>query len=419
MSGYRWPAVRVDDGADVTLQLSGGNITEYTEGPPPPPPPGDDVVPADTTTVTLGGDDYPLAGIDPTAPLPPETGIYPGFRGTNQLVAYTAASGPATVTNHYGVEVQIDADRAVLAVNDRLATGSTTGTAIPADGAVLSGHDQAADFLRGATIGEVVEFSTRSEPPPPPPSSGPGNTSTWYMIWGDSPAVHVNTKPAIDFDEVRLAFSNDRGNPIVGNGPFGLATLQSELQHLVSLGKRVSLSFGGGGYTTDSIVNDVAGVVAAAEDRLQVPIGGINWDDERHGFQINKAIRQSRTLKNARGDGFYVSWSPDGTTKWLYRDALINAPDVVDELAFQCYYTGWGRVEVDTVFKGFLRDGKLSSGQLGLGMMTGDSSVWSLAECKRWAQYAHDTYECRKFFLWEFSRNSTQAWVDFMNALKA
>jgi hypothetical protein len=416
MSDYRWPAVRVDDGSNVTLQLSGGSITEYTEEPPPPP--SDDVVPADTTTVTLGTADYPLAGIDPTAPLPPETSAYPGFRGTNQLVAYTAASGSATATNRYGVEVAIGPDRAVLAVNDRLATGSNTGTAIPADGAVLSGHDQAATFLRGASIGRVVEFSGGSEPPPPPPVGGPGNTSTWYMIWGNSPAVHVNTKPATDFDEVRLAFSNDQGKPIVDNGPFGLATLQSELRHLVSLGKRVSLSFGGGGYTTDSVVNDVAGVVAAAEDRLQIPIGGINWDDERSGFQIGKAITQSRALKNARGDGFYVSWSPDGTTKWLYRDALVNAPDVVDELAFQCYYAGWGQAEVDMAFEGFLRGNKLSPEQLGLGMATGDASVWSLAECKQWARYAYNTYGCRKFFLWEVSRPSTQAWVDFMNTLK-
>ena len=66
-------------------------------------------------------------------------------RGVNELVRYTRTSTQTvTPTNQYGVEVTVDTTTSmVTAVNNRLASRSDTGTAIPAGSYVLSGHGEA------------------------------------------------------------------------------------------------------------------------------------------------------------------------------------------------------------------------------------------------------------------------------------
>ena len=64
------------------------------------------------------------------------------YRDTNQIIRYTrTAEQTVTPTNQYGVEVTVSiATNKVIAVNDRLETGSAQGTEIPAGTYVLSAH---------------------------------------------------------------------------------------------------------------------------------------------------------------------------------------------------------------------------------------------------------------------------------------
>ncbi|HEX5560852.1 MAG TPA: GDSL-type esterase/lipase family protein, partial [Nocardioidaceae bacterium] len=91
-------------------------------------------------------------------------------RGVNQLIGYTS---PVTVTptNQWGTEVTVVAGK-VSAVNNREATQSLTGTTVPTNGYVLSGHGTAEDWLNAnAKVGSAVSFG--SAPPTPTPTPTP------------------------------------------------------------------------------------------------------------------------------------------------------------------------------------------------------------------------------------------------------
>lgn len=394
-----------EDGKAYLLDIK---VTPKDTTPPTPTGPS---FPEGANTVTINGVSYPLAGIDAEDRNP-----YPGGRGPEELVINTMIS--PTVYNEWGYTLKVGADNKVI-------SGSATNFSFEVGTEyVISGHHNAGSFLQQAKPGDTVVVTKRVVDPgggggTPPTNTTGANTSVWYMSLGDSPKVHLNDGTAELFDEVRLAFTNNSFDP--QPGPFGIATFRSELQYLVDKGVRITLSFGGGGYGTSNVVGKVMDAVKRNEDNLQIPIRGVNWDDEGMSFNIATAITQSRAAKNERGDDFFVSWSPDGTVKWLYRDALVQNPDVVDELAFQNYYEGWGMDIVRMALDGFLQGNKLKPEQLGLGMMTGPNSpaVWTLNECKQFATQAKQEYGIRKFFLWELSRQNTREWVQFMNELAA
>lgn len=107
----------------------------------------------DPNTAQVGSATYPLAG----------TNI---ARGTSELVRYTRTSEQTiTPTNQYGVEVVISlATNQVVSVNDRLSSGSTTGTTIPAGHYVLSGHGVGSGYagqwlLDNAGVGATVQLT--------------------------------------------------------------------------------------------------------------------------------------------------------------------------------------------------------------------------------------------------------------------
>jgi myo-inositol-hexaphosphate 3-phosphohydrolase len=79
------------------------------------------------TTVKIGAATYPLSGINPTAETNPAGAPYPGARGPDQLVIYRDPV-TVTVTNEWGVEVQVDSTGHVTGVNDRMGTGGGTST---------------------------------------------------------------------------------------------------------------------------------------------------------------------------------------------------------------------------------------------------------------------------------------------------
>ena len=86
-------------------------------------------------------------------------------RGVSEMVRYTRTSEQtATPTNQYGVEVVVNISTGqVVSVNDRLASGSTTGTTIPVGHYVLSGHGVGTGYagqwlLDNAPVGAVVQL---------------------------------------------------------------------------------------------------------------------------------------------------------------------------------------------------------------------------------------------------------------------
>lgn len=106
----------------------------------------------DPNIAQAGSSTYPLAG----------TNI---ARGTSELVRYTRTSEQtATPTNQYGIEIVVNlSTNQVVSVNDRLSSGSTTGTTIPAGHYVLSGHGVGTGYagqwlLDNATVGTTIQL---------------------------------------------------------------------------------------------------------------------------------------------------------------------------------------------------------------------------------------------------------------------
>ena len=217
-------------------------------------------------TVRIGTATYPLSGVDPTAGGWGGDLAYPGGRGVNQLIVYTRAlTGAATPTNQYGAEAPTDSDLIVNSVNDRLTTGSTTGTAIPTSGYVLSGHDLARDWiLTNATVGAQIELIYVA---PPTGGGGTGGGGGGGGTIGTYPAFSVslyhlayssstNYIPAITTaghaNEIRVAFAFDQSGTLkLADNNFA-AAWSANLQSFRAAGGKVIVSLGGAGNTVST-----------------------------------------------------------------------------------------------------------------------------------------------------------------------
>lgn len=104
---------------------------------------------------------YPLDGIDPNEQSYPRGIGFPGFRGEQQLLIYTPASGASTGTNNAGLEAVVR-NGVITQVRE------SGNTPIPADGYVISGHGAAANWLaRFARTGATVALESKTEQGPP------------------------------------------------------------------------------------------------------------------------------------------------------------------------------------------------------------------------------------------------------------
>ncbi|GAA1735300.1 hypothetical protein GCM10009809_33070 [Isoptericola hypogeus] len=132
------PGGTPDARAFLRDRLAAGDVVEFRE------------VVSRTATTTLDAVD-PTVASNPPGVDPGSGECYPGCRGAEQLVQYTAASGRATTgTNDFGFEVTV-ADGIVVEAggNDR---------EIPTDGFVLSGHGSRGTWLQAnAPVGAHVE----------------------------------------------------------------------------------------------------------------------------------------------------------------------------------------------------------------------------------------------------------------------
>lgn len=87
--------------------------------------------------------------IDPAS----TTGYYPGGRGPNKLVIYTANYGEHTQTNEFGTEAIVE--------GNIVTSLSGADSAIPKDGIVISGHGSAKNWIsQNITVGSKVYVDT-------------------------------------------------------------------------------------------------------------------------------------------------------------------------------------------------------------------------------------------------------------------
>jgi lysophospholipase L1-like esterase len=145
-------------------------------------------------------------------------------RGVDQLVVYTSPT-TVTPTNQWGAEVTV-VGGTVTAVNNRQASQSLTGTRVPADGYVLSGHNTAMDWLiANARTGATVTLSGSTTRPPPRPVTH-RNPVVRVMPMGDSITQAGGT--AMGYKGYllgRLLAAGERVNYVgsqVATGPAGL-----------------------------------------------------------------------------------------------------------------------------------------------------------------------------------------------------
>ncbi len=119
-------------------------------------------------------------------------------RGVNALVVYQSPV-TRTTTNMWGVEATV-VNGKITSVSDRERSRSTTGTAVPAAGYVLSGHGTAADWLRthakvGATVSGVVPTTPVPTSPVPtvaPPTDSAVIGSASFAVAGTNVSRELN-----------------------------------------------------------------------------------------------------------------------------------------------------------------------------------------------------------------------------------
>lgn len=339
-------------------------------------------------------------------------------RGVNETVLYTE-NGAYRSVNKWGVDVLVNrATMAVIGVRDRERT-SFPPFNINSDHFVLSGHFNAGRVLLSAlTPGSVVSVLDVA-PEPLPSSTSASHCSVWLMLWPNSPRVDVAGLPSF-VDEIRLAFFVENGR-MVGYGPYGgrekLAVLLNGFISARS-GRFVSASVGGGGLNIsigdpDSYVGNVVGEM----DRLGVPLGGLNWDWEHRDFRANasKCISVSRKMKAKFGEDFYVSWSPNGTYKDDYRNALRDSVDVVDEIAQQMYDDESGISYEEALHEVKIYCELFGKERTGVGMMLGSNPKrWTLQQCSEYMKRFCTDEGIVISNLWEGSHPQVGQWAEAM-----
>ena len=131
--------------------------------------------------------------IDPSATNNPLASGFPGFRGSNQIVAYDSGYGrPNTGTNEFGFEVTVR--------NGIVTAQEGSDSAIPSDGFVLSGHGRGRSWLiANAPLGAKIQLSPDGKSLT---SSIDFDTYTYQFDqhWASSPCAdtHWSTKPTVD-----------------------------------------------------------------------------------------------------------------------------------------------------------------------------------------------------------------------------
>jgi hypothetical protein len=287
--------------------------------------------PAPANTITIGSAKKALAGTDI-------------IRGTGQIVRYVrSVDQTVTPTGPAGIEVTVSLlTGLVTARNDRVATGSTTGTTIPVDHYVLSGEGKGTGtagqwLLDNATIGAAVVLSQETTPPTDPdPEVPPVQPSGLHAkpIMMDhtsytSTAPLLSSYPAPVLAEVNTIRLNYAQAATSGTGTlkYTEANGQTTAQILAAVnahktaGRDVFLAIGGGGGADGGITvtNDTeADQMVASIKSLASTIGinGIVFDIQSTRWTEAAIMRVASRLKTDLGTGFVIGIN-NKTSQWI------------------------------------------------------------------------------------------------------
>lgn len=373
---------------------------------PADPPPVDPPTPV-PTWVRIGSAVHALDAVNPTSRL------FPGGRGTGQLVAYRAPV-VSTGTNQHGREVRVGADGKAMA-------GTTTGNAtVPAGGYVLSGHDdpngtRSATWLaQNAPPGAVVELGAGPMPTPAPVPSGGGKTLAAYLMDG---VGHIGQIPA-ECTQARVAFL--QGTRLVEWGGDTPAQTASDLTRWRTGARQTLVAIGGqGGAVT------MGGLVGAFHDientAPSFPVNGPDWDVEATSLDVASVAAVSKELAAARGDSWATSFVPSGGDPVAVNlDAAKRCQQAGLRVLFgqQLYDT---RIDLDAV----IRQTRLAVNALGaesvmVGCMVGsDPARYSTVD--QWVTYMQAVVDqwpdIAGAYLWESSRPGTAEWAKRVGAV--
>ncbi len=244
-------------------------------------------------------------------------------RGANQLIMYTySASQMATPTNAYGVEVAVNASNVITAVNNRLQTGSTSGTAIPAGGYVLSGHGWGASdsgytwLINNATVGAMVVVGDGGTTPEPTDTeapvtamTAPVNNSTATI--GDTVALAATASDNVGVTKVEflvngVAVSTDTSAPYdyawnttgKAAGQYTLATKAYDAAGNVSTASPVTVTL-----TAPQVAITATATISGSTATLQWTVAGANpteWTVGRDGTDSSGYGAWSTTVPGDR-----------------------------------------------------------------------------------------------------------------------
>ena len=304
----------------------------------PAPVPGPEPDPQGVITNAAGATVHAVAGTNIS-------------RGVNELVRYTRTSTQTvTPTNQYGVEVTVDTTTSmVTAVNNRLASRSDTGTAIPAGSYVLSGHGRGTGYagqwlLNFATVGNLVTLNAADPAPGPDPEPDPepdpdpqpaggvlaaSVVSMWHHAWsGPQPWTGYPSGAKSQVNHIVLGLAQSGGS---GTGKltyynrFG-AGLATSVAAAKAAGCTVVMGFGGSNDGGISITNSTQ--ADQAYDSIigfveTYGINGIDVDLEPSGssWTPDALVWLCMRLKTTYGADFIVGLTPafygEYTAKWM------------------------------------------------------------------------------------------------------
>ncbi len=298
---------------DAALAQYADHMASVHPSTPPPTTP-----PPTTVTFPVAGDLISFTGSTVTRAL---SGVNIS-RGTDMLVCYKDPT-TTTTTSQWGVEVAVGSDGRVVAVNNRQASGSTAGTAVPTGGYVLSGHNVSADFLLAqAQVGDLVTVGTPSSgggTTTPPSTGGTTNPTSpapstllelmWCNRWHerDSTQRIITQAPRLrdyptdqkaEYDIYVLAMMQSaqsgtgRLTPIPLDSYANAAELKADVDVITGAGGVVAVGLGGsndGGITIDSDATALQAADGVTAEIIRLGANGVNLDLEPSGSRWNQA----------------------------------------------------------------------------------------------------------------------------------
>jgi len=337
-------------------------------------------------------------------------------RGVGAIVRYVLPQ-TVTTTNQWGVEVTVDAAGRVSAVNDRQPSGVLTGTPVPADGYVLSGHGSGRDWLLAhATVGVTVKLTTGTITPP---HTTDKTLAVYLMMW-PGPGKSITNIPA-QVNEIRLSFAQGSPPALVGWANDGQAAFVAGAAAFRARGGRVLVSIGGaGGPCNTSDRSGFLSGIANIRSQLNGNLDGIDWDIEACSMNAADVLAISSALKSAYGASFRITFAPNGGNVSEYLPAAVACQKAgcLDSYGQQFYEApvsvsaALGRIN-EAINEG------IPANKINVGMMiASDSSHWTLSQCvANYKALVAAVPGLNGAYLWESARTGTAEWATQVGAL--